>query len=100
MTTDYENIKTNINVVSGAWTSITIPAAGNIQGADLPCRFCRLQNRDSNAAVRVRIGDVCTDSTGVGLPSFPVLTPYPVSNVNMLYFYGTSGNVIDCEYFR
>jgi hypothetical protein len=99
MTLDYENIKTNINAMTGAWTSVTI--VSNVgTGADIPCRFCRLQSADGNSAVRVRLGTTCTNSTGIGLPTFPTLTPYPISNLNLLNFYGTDNNVIHIEYFR
>lgn len=97
---DYENLTTTRNASTGTWTSVSIPAGSAVQGADIPCRFCRLQSRDGNSAVRVRIGDICTVSTGVGLPTFPTLTPYPVSNLSLLFFYGTSGNIIDVELFR
>jgi hypothetical protein len=100
MPLDYENLDTNINVLTGAWTSVTLAADGTGQGANIPCRFCRLQSRDGNAAVRIRLVDACTSTTGVGLPTFPTLTPYPVSNLNLLTFYGTSGNIVDVEYFR
>ena len=97
---DYENLITTRNASTGAWTSITI-ATNAGQGSDIPCRFCRLQSRDGNGVIRVRIGAVCTSVTGMGLPGYPTITPYPVSNLNLLYFYGaTNDNVVDVEYFR
>jgi hypothetical protein len=100
MTLDYHNIKTDVNVYTGGWTSVTITSNAG-QGADIPCRFCRLQSRDGNATIRVRMGAECTVSTGITLPSFPTITPYPISNLNLLYFYGaTNDNVVDVEYFR
>jgi hypothetical protein len=100
MPLDYENIKTNVNAMSGAWTTITIAADGTGQGADIPCRYCRLQSAASNSTVNVRLGAAATVSTGMVLPPSPTYTPYAVSNTNQLYFYGTSGNVINVEYFR
>jgi hypothetical protein len=98
-TPDYSNLRTNRNASSGAWTSITI--ASNVgQGADIPCRFCRLQSKDGNGTIRVRLGAVCTSSTGMVLPYFPTITPYPISNLNLLYFYGTDDDVVYAEYFR
>ena len=97
---DYRNLNTNKNVYDGAWTSVTITSNAG-QGADIPCRFCRLQSADGNGTIRVRLGAACTSVTGLGLPSFPVITPYPVSNLNLLYFYGaTDDNIIHVEYFR
>jgi hypothetical protein len=100
MPLDYENIKTNVNAMSGAWTTITIASNGAAQGADIPCRFCRLQSAADNDAVNVRLGAAATVSTGMLLPPSPTYTPYPISNLNLLYFYGTSENVINVEYFR
>ena len=97
---DYNNVNTNRNVYTGGWVSVTI-ATNAGQGADIPCRFCRLQSRSGNGEIRVRIGSECTSTTGLGLPSYPTITPYPVSNLNLLYFYGvTDDNVVDIEYFR
>lgn len=99
-TPKYENLITTRNATTGAWTSVTI-ASNAGQGSDIPCRFCRLQSADGNGVIRVRIGTDCTSSTGLGLPSFPTITPYPVSNLNLLYFYGaTDDNIVHIEYFR
>lgn len=100
MVLDYHNVRTDVNVYSGAWTSVTI-ASNAGQGADIPCRFCRLQSRSGNGIIRVRMGAEANATTGVGLASYPTLTPYPVSNLNLLYFWGqTNDNIIDIEYFR
>lgn len=84
---------------SGGHQTVTI-AANAGQGPDVACKFCRLQSRSGNGVIRVKIGSACIVTTGVGLPSYPTLTPYPVANLNQLYFYGaTDGNVVDIEYF-
>ena len=64
-------------------------------------KFCRVQAVSTNTAVvRVRIGTVCGATDGVELPGNPVLTPYSVSNLNLLYFYSADANaIVDIEYF-
>lgn len=99
MPLDMRNSHTNVNCQSGGWTSVTITSNAG-QGADIPCRYCRLQSRSGNGVIRVRVLAACAADTGVGLPGYPTLTPYAVINVNQLYFYGvTDDNVIDIEYF-
>jgi len=96
---DAKNLQTNINCMSGGSTRLTIAATNVVQGDDIPCRYCRLQSSSGNDVVRVRIGTTCTSITGIALPPFPNLTPYAVTNVNQLFLYGTSGNVVDVEFF-
>lgn len=71
------------------------------QGADQACRFCRIQPVSTNTQVmRVRIGAVCGADDGVEVPGDPVLTPYSVSNTNLLQFYSTDADAkVDIEYF-
>lgn len=72
------------------------------QGPDQACRFCRIQAYSANTAVvRVRIGTAVTDATtGVEIPTNPTLTPYSVSNLNLLYFYSADADaIVDIEYF-
>ena len=77
-------------------------AVGVGQGSAQACKFCRIQCYSTNtAAVRVRIGSAVEDATtGVELPGNPVLMPYSVNNLNLLYFYSTDANaIVDIEYF-
>lgn len=99
MAIDGKNLQTTINCQSGGSTRLTIAATNVVQGGDIPCRYCRLQSATGNDVVRVRIGSTCTSITGVALPAYSTLTPYSVCNVNQIYLYGTSGNVVDIEYF-
>jgi len=99
----YGNSKTDITSSSGGSLRLTIPATPFVPTvADTPCRYCRVQVGTSNStAVRVRIGATCTDTTGVAIPAYPVLTPYQVDNLNKLNFLGaTENDVVDIEYFE
>lgn len=78
-------------------------SGGVAQGTAQECRFCRIQVHSTNTeVVRVRIGTAVTDGlTGVEVPGNPVLTPYSVENLNLLYFYSTDANaIVDIEYFN
>lgn len=65
------------------------------------CKFCRIQSVSGNDDPgRVRIGSTCTAITGVAIPGNPVLTPYSVSNLNLLNFFNTDQDAIyNIEYF-
>ena len=87
---------------SGGGSQRVTLSAGIAQGSAQACRFCRIQAYSTNTeVVRVRIGSAVTDATtGIELPSSPVLTPYSVSNLNLLYFYSADVNaIVDIEYF-
>lgn len=87
--------------IGGGSQRVTLDT-GEGQGAAQVCRFCRIQTRSTNTeVVRVRIGTAVTDATtGVEIPTNPVLTPYSVSNLNLLYFYSADANaIVDIEYF-
>jgi len=87
---------------SGGGSQRVTLVAGEGQGVAQACRFCRVQAYSTNTAVvRVRIGSAVEDATtGVELPSNPVLTPYSVNNLNLLYFYSTHATaIVDIEYF-
>ncbi len=75
--------------------------SGTAQGTTQACRFCRIQAVAGNTeVVRIRIGATCGATDGVELPSSPVLTPYSVSNLNLLYFYSADVDaIVDIEYF-
>lgn len=75
--------------------------SGTKQASAQVCRFCRLQSAAANTeVVRVRIGATCGATDGVELPNNPVLTPYSVSNLNLLHFYSVDQNaIVDIEYF-
>ncbi len=77
-------------------------SGGVTQAAAQACRFCRVQAYSANTeVVRVRIGSAVEDATtGIELPSNPVMTPYSVSNLNLLYFYSVDQDaIVDIEYF-
>jgi len=77
-------------------------SGGLAQAVAQACKFCRIQAYSTNTeAVRVRVGSAVTDATtGVEVPGNPVLTPYSVSNLNLLYFYSADANaIVDVEYF-
>ncbi len=96
---DSKNLRTNMNCQDGGSSTVTISSNAG-QGSDIPCRYCRLQSRSGNGVIRVRIGTACTSVTGVAVPGYPTLTPYAVTNLNQLYFYGvTDANVVDVEHF-
>ncbi|KKM82914.1 hypothetical protein LCGC14_1314710 [marine sediment metagenome] len=107
---DYDNARTDVSSPGGGSNRVTIPATpftirgGTSTGGatSVPCKFCRIQETSGNTTTtRVRIGATCTSSTGVEIPSYPTVTPYPVSDLNKLYFLGgTDGDTIDIEYFK
>jgi hypothetical protein len=105
---DYGNQNTDVTCTTGGSNRVTIPAGTKIRGGtgtdgsgSVPCRYCRIQVASTNSTIsRVRIGSECTDVTGVVIPSYPSVTPYAVDDLNKLYFYGTSNDVIDIEYFK
>lgn len=87
--------------IGGGSQRVTL-SGGVAQASAQACRFCRVQVHSGNTEVmRVRIGSSVTDgTTGVELQSNPVLTPYSVSNLNLLYFYSADANaIVDIEYF-
>lgn len=76
---------------------------GVAQATAQVCRFCRIQAAAANTeVVRVRMVTAVTDATtGVELPGNPVLTPYPVDNLNLLFFYSADVDaIVDIEYFN
>ena len=75
--------------------------SGTKQAASQVCRFCRIQCAAANTeVVRVRIGTTCGATDGVELPSNPVLTPYSIDNLNLLYFFSADDDaIVDIEYF-
>ena len=85
---------------SGGSQRVTL-VGGVKQATAQSCKFCRIQVAAANTeVVRVRIGAVCGATDGVEIPSNPVLTPYSVSNLNLLYFYSLDANaIVDIEYF-
>lgn len=86
---------------SGGSQRVTL-SGGVAVAAAQACRFCRLQVAAANTeVVRVRIGDAVIDATtGIELPGNPVLTPYSISNLNLLYFYSADVDaIVDIEYF-
>jgi hypothetical protein len=83
---------------SGGYTSVTIASSVG-RGPNVPCVYCRLQSRSGNGTVNVKIGSVCGSGEGLVLADSPVVVPYAVSNLNLLYFQGTDSNIVDIEYF-
>ena len=96
----YHNMNCSINSQAGGSSLVTIALTVG-QGSDIDCRYCRVQARTGNSGVtRVRVGTACTAVTGVAIPAYPTLTPYQVTNLNQLYFFGTNSDVVDIEYFK
>ncbi len=85
---------------SGGSQRVTL-TSGTAQASAQTCRFCRVQaNAGNTEVVRIRIGVTCGATDGIELPSNPVLTPYSVSDLNLLYFYSADVNaIVDIEYF-
>ena len=80
-----------------------VTLAGGVKvGTAQACRYCRLQPAAANTeVVRVRIGATCTSITGIELPGNPVVTPYSVSNLNLLNFFSADADaIVDIEYFN
>ena len=97
----HSNLDTGRNCFGGGSTTITIPGTPfQVAGTDVPCRYCRIQNRTGNSTARVRIGSACTATTGVAIPAYPTLTPYTVNNLSLLNFFGTATDVLYVEYFE
>lgn len=101
MASKYDGMKLDIVCNGGGSQRVTLDT--NVgQGTDQACRFCRIQTYSTNTeVVRVRIDTAVTDATtGVEIPSNPLLTPYTISNLNQLYFYSVDANaIVDIEYF-
>lgn len=100
-TEERQNDSLSTKSTGGGSQRVTL-TTGTGQGTAQACKFCRIQAAAANTeVVRVRIGTAVTDgTTGVELPSNPVLTPYSVSNLNLLYFYSADADaIIDIEYF-
>jgi hypothetical protein len=98
---NYANAQLNRTSFKGGSQRVTL-AAGVAQGTAQGCKFCRVQCDSANSAVvRVRIGTAATATTGVELPDSPVLTPYSIDDISLLYFYSTDVNaIVDIEYFN
>jgi len=83
-----------INRVSGGGGSEQLEIDSNAaQGSDIPCREAFIVGESANAGVvRVEIGDVCGAAEGIPVPEFGThhfVLRIPVSNLNLLYFYGS-----------
>jgi len=99
---EYANVQLNRVSWKGGSQRVTL-SGGVAQGTAQACKFCRVQAYSTNsAAVRVRVGTAVTDATtGVELPGNPVLTPYTIDDISLLYFYSTDVNaIVDIEYFN
>jgi len=90
----------SIKSTGGGSQRVTL-SGGAAQGSAQACRFCRIQPAAGNTeVVRVKIGGAAGAATGVEVPGNPVLTPYSVSNLNLLYFYSADVDaIVDIEYF-
>ncbi|MCJ7828722.1 MAG: hypothetical protein MUP81_03155 [Dehalococcoidia bacterium] len=97
-TSAYSNTQTTVSSIGGGYTSLTWTADGAKQGDDIPCRFCRLLIESSDYIVRTKINSACTNVTGLKLYA-GLLVPYPIDNVNKLFFYGQTGALLHIEYF-
>jgi len=100
-TEERQNDSLSTKSTGGGSQRVTL-SSGTGRGTAQACRFCRVQVYSTNTeVVRVRIGAAVTDATtGVELPGSPVLTPYSVSNLNLLYFYSADADaIVDIEYF-
>lgn len=97
-----ESITSSLSTKSkiGGSQRVTL-VSGTKQASAQACRFCRIQAHSANTeVVRVRIGATCGATDGVELPGNPVLTPYSISNLNLLYFYSADVDaIVDIEYF-
>jgi len=91
----------SLKSTSGGSQRVTL-SSGTGTGPNIACQFCRIQAHSGNDDPgRVRIGATCTAITGVAVPGNPVLTPYSVSNLNLLNFFNTDQDAIyDIEYFN
>lgn len=90
------------SISTGGGSQRVTLSGGVAQPSTQACRFCRVQAHSGNTeVVRVRIGVAVTDgTTGIELPGNPVITPYTVSNLNLLYFYSADADaIVDIEYF-
>jgi len=98
ITTAYDLLSTKSN--GGGSQRVTL-VGGVKQAFAQACRFCRLQAASGNTeVVRVRIGAACGATNGIELPSNPVITPYSIDNLNLLYFYSADQDaIVDIEYF-
>ena len=88
------------NSLSGGSQRVAL-SGGIAQAVARTCKFCRIQCASTNTeVVRVRIGSVCGANDGVELSGNPVLTPYSLENLNVLYFYSADIDaIVDIEYF-
>lgn len=101
MSNKFTNTRLNIVNEGGGSQRVTL-SNGVAQGSSQICKYCRVQVADANTeVVRIRIDTAVTDATtGVEIPSNPVLTPYSISDLNQLYFYSADTDaIVDIEYF-
>ena len=100
-TEEMQNDSLSQKSTGGGSQRVTL-SGGVGQGVAQACKFCRVQAAAANTeVVRVRMVTAVVDgTTGVELPGNPVLTPYSVDNLNLLYFYSADVDaIIDIEYF-
>jgi len=72
-------------------------------GTSLACKGCFVIGDSANSAeVRMRIGEACTNITGVPLPEFGTdhyVRFVPIDDVSKLYFYSSDVDaIVDIEY--
>lgn len=72
-------------------------------GTSIPCKGLWVQSRAGNNAVKFSIGTAASAVYGVELLNEeaggnPLWVP--ISDVAQLYFYGTTGNIIDIVYLK
>jgi len=113
MTTSYNG--SDAETICSGGGSVRVTIASNVGqgngGTSLPCKGCYIVSDGTD--VRVRIGTVCTELTGIPVPWFGHSTTatqtysvyntlfLPVDDISNLYFYGaTNGKIIDILYFR
>lgn len=89
---------------SGGATIALLGASGTGQGnagTSIACKGCWVQSRAGNNMVKFSVGTAASVVNGVELLNEeaggnPLWVP--ISDVAQLYFYGTTGNIIDIVY--
>lgn len=87
-------------------TGVTVKRGGlgALGAGSIPCKEVWMHAATGDATVRVTIGTTCTNTTGIKIPELGAAYDHnmylhlPIDDLNQLYFFGTSGDIIDILY--
>jgi hypothetical protein len=102
-------VNTDLGIVPSGGGSVRVTLASSVGqgngGTSLPCKKATMNTDGTD--VRVTVGAACTAITGIQVPQAEQVTnkvcgylTVEIDDVSKLYFYGTTGKVIDILYLK